>query len=145
MLAVRARPGALSDWLLAMSWTYRVGYHLSRPMLAPEPLDPGAEGYRGSMTALAKLAQSAAGLGASFEVVVFRMSRRAASDRLVSDIEAVGRSAGFPVADAAPWFAGRDLRALTNSLTDTHPNAAGHRLLAEGTSGAILSSLQYLP
>jgi hypothetical protein len=134
MMAVRGRPGVLSDWLLGRSWTYRVGYHLSRPMLAGEPLDPEAEGYRGSMEALEELASTAAELDASFGVVAFRMSRRKASDRLVADIEAAGRGAGFPVVDAAPWFAGRNVRGVTRSVTDTHPNAAGHAVLADGAA-----------
>jgi lysophospholipase L1-like esterase len=134
MLSVRGRPGRLTDWLLARSWTYRVAYHLSRPMLAGETLDPEAAGYRDSLAALASLAETSADLGAEFAVIVYRMARRPASDRLVEDIRAVGEAAGFSVADAAPWFAGRDLRGLTNSVTDTHPNAAGHALLAEGAA-----------
>ena len=137
MMAVRGRPGALSNWLLGRSWAYRVGYHLSRSILAGEPLDPEADGYDESMEALSEMARAAADVDASFGVVAFRMSRRAASDRLVADIEAVGRGAGFPVADAAPWFAGRNLRGLTNSVTDTHPNAAGHAILAYGVAGFV--------
>jgi lysophospholipase L1-like esterase len=145
MLAVRDRPGRFADWLLAHSWTYRVAYHLSRPMLAPEPLDPAAAGYKASLEALAELARESAALGASFAVVVFRMSRRGASDRLVSDIETAGLDAGFPVADAAPWFAGQDLRRLTNSVTDTHPNAAGHAILAAGAAKFLSQIRQTAP
>jgi lysophospholipase L1-like esterase len=141
MLAVRGAPGRLADWLLAHSWTYRVGYHLSRPMLAGETLDPDSQGYRDSMESLNDLARVSQDLGASFVVVAFRMSRRPASDRLVSDIEAVGAQEGFPVADAAPWFAGKDLRRLTNSITDTHPNAAGHAILAAGGAQLVAGRL----
>ncbi|MEZ5394208.1 MAG: SGNH/GDSL hydrolase family protein [Bryobacterales bacterium] len=138
MLAVRGRPGRLADWLLAHSWTYRVAYHLSRPYLVGETLDPASVGYRESMQALAGLSAASRELGARFAVVVYRMARRPASDRLASDIADVGQAHGFPVADAAPWFAGRDLRALTNSLTDTHPNAAGHAILALGAAELLV-------
>jgi hypothetical protein len=110
-------------------------------MLAGETLDPDSQGYRDSMESLNDLARVSQDLGASFVVVAFRMSRRPASDRLVSDIEAVGAQEGFPVADAAPWFAGKDLRRLTNSITDTHPNAAGHAILAAGGAQLVAGRL----
>jgi hypothetical protein len=138
MVAVRGRPGLVADWLLAYSWTYRVGYHLSQPYLAPEALDPGSAGYRASMRALAELAEASASLGARFAVIAYRMSGRAVSDRLVADIESAGVAGGFPVADTLPWFEGRDLRALTNSVTDSHPNAQGHAVLAAGAADFLL-------
>jgi lysophospholipase L1-like esterase len=140
MLAVRDHPGRAADWLLAHSWTYRVGYHLSRPMLAKEPLERAAPGYQASLEALRAIERESAALGAPFAVMVFRMSRRAASDLLVADIERTGAAHGFAVADAAPWFAGKDLRRLTNSITDTHPNAAGHAILAAGTADFLVEN-----
>ena len=139
MVAVRGRPGRLADWLLARSWTYRVGYHLSQPLLAGEPLDPNSEGYRASMAALAELAELSQSLGGKLAVALYRMSGRPASDRLLVDIEAVGARCGFPVADTLPWFEGRDLRRLTNSVTDTHPNAEGHAVLARGAARFLLA------
>jgi lysophospholipase L1-like esterase len=47
---------------------------------------------------------------------------------------AAATSAGFEFADALPWFAGRNIRRLTNSFLDSHPNPAGHRVLAAGAA-----------
>ena len=138
MLTVRGRSGGLADWLMARSWTYRVAYHLSRPLAAGETLDPESDGYRDSLRALESLARTSGELGASFGVAVYRMTGRPASDRLAAGIEAAGAEAGFPVADTKPWFSGRDLRTLTNSVTDTHPNAAGHAVLASGAADFLI-------
>jgi len=54
------------------------------------------------------------------------------SHALDDEIEARAQSGGFYFCDTLPWFRGHNLRRLTNSFIDTHPNAEGHRILAEG-------------
>lgn len=38
---------------------------------------------------------------------------------------------GFPVKDMAPWYQGLDEASLVLSKVDGHPNAEGHRVMAE--------------
>jgi lysophospholipase L1-like esterase len=39
----------------------------------------------------------------------------------------------------APWFEGFDALSLTNSKVDSHPNAEGHRVMAEHMANDIAS------
>jgi hypothetical protein len=39
----------------------------------------------------------------------------------------------------APWYEGLDTRSFMNSKIDSHPNAEGHRLIAEHMANDIVS------
>ena len=51
--------------------------------------------------------------------------------------ELEGSAAILGVYDMFPWFQGESVREITNSIVDTHPNAEGHRLIAEGMLEAL--------
>ena len=60
-------------------------------------------------------------------IFFFRWGRHS-SDALYADV--VRHAQKHPVRDIAAWWGDRKLRELANSKIDTHPNVAGHRLIA---------------
>ena len=61
--------------------------------------------------------------------------------RIYQRVAASASERGLAVTEAYPTFRGRDAMALRFSGGDLHPNADGHRLLAE----ALLDGLRALP
>src|SRR5262249_32944808 len=57
-------------------------------------------------------------------------------DGLLESVRAA--AAPFPVAYTEPWFEGSDVRRYFVSMTDSHPNAEGHRILAEHIASFLL-------
>jgi lysophospholipase L1-like esterase len=69
--------------------------------------------------------------GIPFAIAFWRYGTSDLTDAEWADLSAIARERGFPLADMAPAFAGKDLRKITNSVVDSHPNADGHRIAAE--------------
>jgi lysophospholipase L1-like esterase len=93
-------------------------------------------GWKASMAALGGIRESVEQHGIKLAVVHFDWTTFPFS-RAVR--EAVSEAvAPFPVAYVPDWFAGQDVRRYCNSVTDAHPNAEGHRILAEHIADFIL-------
>jgi lysophospholipase L1-like esterase len=60
---------------------------------------------------------------------------------ILRKLEAAARERGLSVSQSFAWFEGKDPTQLRLSSADTHPNAAGHAILAE----ALLAGLAELP
>jgi lysophospholipase L1-like esterase len=93
-------------------------------------------GWREAMAALGKIRQSAQERGIKFAVVHFDWTSFPYSREL--DRAVCAAVSPFPVAYAADWFSGKDVRPYFVSKVDSHPNAEGHRILAEGIAEFIL-------
>ena len=136
-------PRGAADYFLSMSHLYFMAHHIV-PVLAGRVTATPAErrataGWKQSMEALRDLARVCRERGTPLAVVHFRMLDDPISGALNSDIAEVAREERFEFADALPWYAGRNIRMLTNSFIDTHPNAQGHAILAKGTARFLLA------
>jgi hypothetical protein len=60
-----------------------------------------------------------------------------ASDPRVNRLFELAREAGFVILDLSNVYGDTDLTSLWISKTDAHPNAAGHRVIAEGLYKAL--------
>jgi hypothetical protein len=49
----------------------------------------------------------------------------------VDELRHLAEQAGFPIVDLRDYYAGRDVRAIRLADWDYHPNAEGHRLIAD--------------
>ena len=125
-------PSGANQYLLRWSWLYRIVFLFAPHVLFSEQAPVDAEGRRDSLEQLTNISRYAREHQVPLAVCLFRMSASPLSDDLWRDLQASAAANGFPVCDMLPWFAGRNIRTLTNSLIDTHPNAAGHQTIADG-------------
>ncbi len=94
-------------------------------------------GWKQSMAALEGIRQSVQAHDAKLAVVHFDWISFPYSEALLKAVRDV--VAPFPVVYVPPWFAGENVRKYFNSVIDAHPNAEGHRVLAEHIADFILS------
>jgi hypothetical protein len=123
---------------------YRLGYfvfHPSRTPTRPARFDKNARGVRESMAALADIATFCRERGIQFVTFYFSFRRSAGgfASAVFAEVQTVGRNHGFFVADVAPWWAGVDLRSVTNSKIDVHPNERGHEIIAAGMADFLMT------
>jgi len=142
----RRDPVESLKYLLRRSRIYSTIDHIVPAVLSPPTPDPEESGWRASMAAVQDIAAWCAARGITFRVLLFRMSPSPKSERVLADLERVARSAAatgtaFGLTDTLPWFADRNLRRLTNSFLDSHPNPAGHALLAAGAAEWLADDL----
>jgi lysophospholipase L1-like esterase len=129
-------PTGVADYYLSWSRLYFMARHLT-PVLFSAMIGPftdvrTAPGWQQSMESLAAMARYCRERNVPLVVFQFRMVSNALENALKNDITGVAGKEGFHYCDTLPWFQGRNLRELTNSFIDTHPNAKGHRILAAG-------------
>ena len=123
--------------LLRWSWFYRLIYYMAPDFLATSgasPVDAASveEGWRQSMESLAEMDALTRRHQVEFVTYLFRMLPDDLTDALNTDISRVADEHQFRFVDSLPWFERAQFRALTNSFVDTHPNAEGNRIIAEG-------------
>jgi lysophospholipase L1-like esterase len=139
-LAGRSPPEVIQR-LVWNSWAWRLARHAwTYRGAGPErALVPGTPGWRASVAAIAGLGDLAQAAGVPLVVVFNRYATGPGTDRLYGELGAAAERHGFRLVDSAPWFAGRPLSGLLNSVVDSHPNALGQRLLAEGMAGVLVT------
>ncbi len=128
-------PPEAAQLLLGKSWLYRLGHHAKRYgwlSMQEEQSAASAQnspGWRDSMAVLGNLAAVAEQRNIPLKVFFFRWLPNGFNTRLLEDV----RKAVVPYAveDMSLWFSGIDVRQYSNSVVDSHPNAEGHRLIAE--------------
>jgi lysophospholipase L1-like esterase len=135
-------PGGAADYFLSMSRFYFMLRHIV-PVFAGRRASSLAErrqtpGWQNSMTSLQEMARICHSRGTPLAVFHFRMMDDRISGALNEELENHARAEDFYFCDTLAWFSGRNIRRLTNSFIDTHPNAEGHRLLTEGMSRFLL-------
>jgi lysophospholipase L1-like esterase len=121
-------------------WLYRLAFHTYNYALKKRTLatpSPEETGWRHSMAALRELVRICRERHIPLMMFFERSHRTDSSTLLLEDV--VRNTRGVPVEDMAPWYEGLDTRSFMNSKIDSHPNAEGHRLIAEHMANDIVS------
>jgi hypothetical protein len=132
--------------LLGESWLYRLGVFAlkySRPR-GLTSLNKNTRGLRESMNALSSIATLCLERNVSFVVFFYPGGRAEAAQSLshvalLSEILSIGNKYGFPVVDIGTWWGQVEMRSITNSIVDPHPNKRGHDILAVGMADFLLA------
>lgn len=131
-------------YVLRKSRIYSVADHIVPAILSPPQLDPSEPGWAASYQALAEMAAWCHERDIPFAVLYYRMTDHNPKHALLKpEIERVSGESGFPLGDTLPWFGDAGPRPYTNSFVDSHPNPAGHQLLAEGTAAWLAPFLAH--
>lgn len=137
--------GALrGSYLLSWAWARLIGDLRGRRYV--EAMVASAlqerEKWQESLRWLNRGRDAAAARGASFAVVLYpflyRLDASYPFGSLHERIVEHCRSAGIPVLDLFPAFAGRDHATLWVHATDQHPNEIGHGIAARATTDFLL-------
>lgn len=131
--------------LVGKLWLYRLAYHTynygsaraSKKVRVTAARD--SLGWRQSMGALRELASICRKRHIPLMIFFERSSKTETTTSLLQDV--VRNAPGIRVVDMAPWYEGLDARQFMNSKVDSHPNAEGHRLIANHMTNDIVSSL----
>jgi lysophospholipase L1-like esterase len=132
------------ETMIGKIWLYRLAYHTynhALPKLEAEPRTSSPQdgtGWRRSMAALRELVSLCEARNIPLIVFFERLDPR---DNNILLEEVVQHAKGVPVTDMAPWFAGLNISSHVNSKVDGHPNAEGHRVMAEHMAADIVSYL----
>lgn len=141
------RGKSLPDMVLKMLgklWFYRLVHHTYHVALLEQPngqsSNPlqGGEGWSHSMSALGELAAVCEEHKIPL-IVFFRRSNPGENNPLFEDV--ARHVHGAPVKDMGQWYEGLDQFSLVISKVDGHPNAEGHRVMAEHMADEIVSYL----
>jgi lysophospholipase L1-like esterase len=125
------------------SWLYRLLQHVrqyARWQPAPTPIDRTAPGWRNSMQAMAAIGRYCRAREIPLLAILARRHREPLNEALREDLSQLAARENFLFADALPWFEGRDIRRLTNSVVDRHLNGRGLDILAEATTRLIVDA-----
>jgi len=116
------------------SWLVRLAAHRLRVARAraAEQIDYSDPGWRASMRAVEDLAHYCKDRGYGFGLVYYRWHAGDLNEALVSELRIMATANEFPIVDTLPWFEASNTDELRNSEVDSHPNAAGHEILAAG-------------
>lgn len=123
-------------------WLYRLishayNYALPKPKTeAVETAPQETPEWRQSMAALQELVALCEAQKIPL-IVFFERMRPSHNNVLLHDV--LLHAHGVPVQDMAPWFEGLDESSVENSKIDSHPNAEGHRVMAEHMANDIVS------
>ena len=135
--------------LIGKSWLYRLGVFAlkySRPR-GLTSLDKNTRGLRESMNALSSIATLCLERNVRFVVFFYPGGRDVSKPNreslssvpLLSEISSIGNRYGFPVVDIGTWWGQVEMRSITNSTIDPHPNKRGHEILAVGMADFLLA------
>ena len=135
-------PGGAFDYFLSMSRVCFMLRQMTPVLLGRVTNSPEQEratpGWSDSMLSVSRMARYCRERNVHFVTFHFRMMADPVSDALDSDLASLAQTERFDYADTLPWFRTHNIRQLTNSFIDTHPNAAGHRILAQGMTHFFL-------
>lgn len=133
--------------MLGKLWLYRLAHHTYNYALPKQlkgqsstPSQDGA-GWRQSMSALEELVVMCKERKIPL-LVFFKRSHPSESSLLFEDV--VRHAEGVQVKDMGRWYKGLDESSLVNSKVDGHPNAEGHRVMAEHMANDVVSYLAAL-
>ncbi|MGQ0733189.1 MAG: SGNH/GDSL hydrolase family protein [Acidobacteriota bacterium] len=141
--------------LLRKSWFYRLGLFAMQQSvksglvprsarLSSDAFVTSARGVRESMTALAAAAVFSRERGVGFMTFFYRSKDEAATgvySALLAEVSAVGGRYDFPVVDLGPLWGPENMRSLTNSVVDSHPNSEGHRAIADAMAPFVMKEI----
>lgn len=93
--------------------------------------------WRASFQSLRAIAKRCKDAHAPLVTVLWRWEPSPKTNALHEELSALAQEVGFHYCDVLPWLAGKDLHALRVSTIDSHPNAEGHKIAAEGIAAFI--------
>jgi hypothetical protein len=128
--------------MLQRSWLYRLGLFVFRYSRSSggAAFDKNARGVKESLAALSGIGTFCRERGIPFITFFYRSkSESTAPPALLSEIGAIGTQHGFPVVDIASWWGDVNMRSVTNSVVDVHPNERGHEILAIGMADFLMT------
>jgi len=127
-------PPEVLSLIRGKSWTYRLIKHVAqfRTAATVENLSKTSDGWKQSVSALRSISDYCQSSGIPFVVIMYRMTHDQLEDDIARELDILSANIGYYYGDALPWFDGLDIRQLTNTAVDSHPNAQGHAVLAEG-------------
>jgi hypothetical protein len=136
-------PQGVADYYLSQSRVYFMARHILPVLLGSQTISVSerraAPGWQDSMRCVSRIAAYCRTAGTPLAVIHYRMLPDPVSDAIEADLSSLARNDGFLYADTLPWFSGRNIRQLTNSFIDTHPNVAAHKILADGVARVFSS------
>lgn len=144
-LSMTGKPPLTVLKLLAWeSWVYRLVSHLWRSANAPRTVDAYEtlkkfEGWKVSMNSLRRIVTLCQTRQIPLVVYFYHLQSNSYDEALMQDVRESVRP--FAVEDTAPWFASYPIRSLVVSKVDSHPNAKGHEILADGMMSHLLKVL----
>jgi len=100
------------------------------------------EDYADSFSALHEIVKLSQNRQLPLTVAFFRLTQSDRSNRLAKMLEATAQHDGFHFVDLLSEFENRDIRQVTNSIIDIHPNGAGHFLVAQRLKKELTASLK---
>lgn|SRR6185437_12417305 len=146
--SMRGKPfPVMLEIMVGKLWLYRLAHHTYRYAILEQlnkkslARSQNGTGWRGSMSALSELVTICR--ERKIPLILF-YKRLDPNENNLSFDDVVRHAQGLPVKDMAPWFAGLNVSALVNSKVDTHPNAEGHRVIAEHMADDIVNYLAQL-
>ena len=144
-LSMTGKPPLTVMKLLAWeSWTYRLVSHLWRSAKTQRTIDAyealkKSEGWKVSMDSLRRIVTLCETRQVPLVVYFYDLQSSPYNEALIRDVREAVRP--FPVEDTAPWFVSYPIRSLVVSKVDSHPNAKGHEILADGMASHLLKVL----
>lgn len=129
-------PPEVAMMLLGKSWFYRLAVHAvehgwvgSQTESVHVSKTGKSVGWTASMNALHDIVRISQESNIPAALFYFRWQASSAEMSLMEDVRHA--VAPLPVEDVGQWFEAQDIRHLMNSRVDTHPNAEGHKVMAE--------------
>jgi lysophospholipase L1-like esterase len=129
-------------YLIRKTRLYMMVLHLGPVLVSGvgTSIDRGSPGWQRSMDSLLQMAAYCETRKIAFITFHFRMLPNPQSDALNTEISAIAERQHFQFGDVLPWFEHKNVDRLTNSFIDSHPNAEGHRILADGMARFLLDA-----
>jgi lysophospholipase L1-like esterase len=130
--------------LLWKSWLYRLGRFVFQYSHSHDPasLDKNSRGVKESMDTLSAMATFCREHIMNFVTFFYQTKGEPLagfSSTLFSEIQIIGQHDSFPVANVGAWWGDVDMRSVTNSTVDSHPNERGHAILAAGMADFLMT------
>lgn len=136
--------------ILGKIWLYRFGYFTMQKFKQynnKDVFDKNADGVRQSLEALTGIADFCRNQNIGFFTFFYGGKKEAMSsnelnksEQLLAEIRELGNKYGFYVDDVRPWWGDGDMRSMTNSIVDPHPNERGHEVLAHGIADFLMKN-----
>ena len=136
-------PPNVFNMILGKSWTYRLVMHLKkyRRGASEAGLQQSSEGWKQSRDSLQNISVYCESHKIPLLVFMYRMVPTKLDNDIAQEIKEMSVKMNFYYEDVLPWFKGKDIHSLINSSVDSHHNADGHAVLAEGIAAALQQNI----